>query len=324
MNGGISNTASNDYASLGGGRFNSARGLYSVVSGGGGATAADSNLALGDYSAIGGGTGNTASGEKAAIGGGSYNTASGNFATVSGGGYHNVTGQYATVGGGYSNNATTYATVGGGQSNTASGQRASISGGAINIASGNYATVGGGYQNTVSGPYATVPGGQLNEAGGGYSFAAGYRAKAVHDGAFVWADSTDADFSSTASNQFLIRAAGGVGIGTDSPQAELDVNGAIRTAAGQSFKIRYGLGSAIVSIGPNGIVNVSSAVSFGYTFSSAPKVIITGTVPNSPALAGVIPNTLSVSTTGFDLQLFNGGNVGASGEYHFDWIAIGI
>jgi len=58
--------------------------------------------------------------------------------------------------------------------------------------------------------YATVVGGLNNEAQGAYSLAMGRRAKANHDGAFVWADSTNADFSSTADNQFSVRARGGV------------------------------------------------------------------------------------------------------------------
>ena len=41
---------------------------------------------------------------------------------------------------------------------------------------------------------------------------------------------TDADFTSTGPDQFLIRAAGGVGIGTNAPtDAILDVEGDIRT-----------------------------------------------------------------------------------------------
>jgi len=39
----------------------------------------------------------------------------------------------------------------------------------------------------------------------------------------VWADSTNADFASTAANQFLIRASNGVGIGTNSPEGLLHV-----------------------------------------------------------------------------------------------------
>jgi len=52
-----------------------------------------------------------------------------------------------------------------------------------------------------------------------YTLAAGRRAKANHDGAFVWADSTNAEFASTANDQFLVRANGGVGINTNAPTA---------------------------------------------------------------------------------------------------------
>jgi len=73
-----------------------------------------------------------------------------------------------------------------------------------------YGTIGGGYSNTVNGSYGTVPGGYLNTASGDYSFAAGSRAAAGY-GCFVWADASSASpFSSTAINQFCIRAAGGV------------------------------------------------------------------------------------------------------------------
>jgi hypothetical protein len=60
-----------------------------------------------------------------------------------------------------------------------------------------------------------VPGGRSNTAQGEYSFSAGRRAKANHDGSFVWADSTNADFASTEPNQFLIRASGGAHIEGD-------------------------------------------------------------------------------------------------------------
>jgi hypothetical protein len=77
--------------------------------------------------------------------------------------------------------------------------------------------------------YATVPGGLENEASGESSFAAGNDAKAIHEGAFVWSDRstpTAADpFASTDVNQFLIRAAGGVGIGTNAPSTVLNVYG---------------------------------------------------------------------------------------------------
>ncbi|MCU0857129.1 MAG: hypothetical protein MUC65_01830 [Pontiellaceae bacterium] len=108
---------------------------------------------------------------------------------------------------------------------------ATIAGGRRNVIDTNAvsAAIGGGSGNTAIGSFATVPGGSANVAGS-YSFAAGRRAKATHAGTFVWADSTNADFASTSSNQFLIRAAGGVGIGTNTPEYTLDVNGFIRTA----------------------------------------------------------------------------------------------
>jgi len=84
--------------------------------------------------------------------------------------------------------------------------------------------IGGGHANITGGSYSTVPGGLLNSAEGDYSFASGRRAKANHNGAFVWADQTDVDFASTGDDQFLIRALGGVGIGTNSPDANLHLN----------------------------------------------------------------------------------------------------
>jgi hypothetical protein len=58
---------------------------------------------------------------------------------------------------------------------------------------------------------------------------------AAHAGTFVWADSTNARFASTAQDQFLIRATGGVGIGTDSPEAPLHVQeGSAGTVTGNS------------------------------------------------------------------------------------------
>jgi hypothetical protein len=88
-------------------------------------------------------------------------------------------------------------------------------GGYGNTASNYYATVGGGYGNTASGYGATILGGYYNTASGDYSTAAGNRAKANHNGAFVWGDSTAADVASTATDQFVIRATNGVSLTVD-------------------------------------------------------------------------------------------------------------
>jgi len=70
--------------------------------------------------------------------------------------------------------------------------------------------VGGGGGNAAYGNFSTVPGGAGNTAYNNYSFAAGNQAFAANQGAFVWADSQNATYSSTANNQFCIRAQGGV------------------------------------------------------------------------------------------------------------------
>ena len=103
-------------------------------------------------------------------------------------------------------------------SSTTSGSYASVVGGGLgNTASGTYSSVvGGGSGGTASGNYSTVAGGDSNTAQGAYSLAAGRRAKANHDGAFVWGDRTDADIASTGFDQFIVRASGGIWLGTTS------------------------------------------------------------------------------------------------------------
>lgn len=64
-----------------------------------------------------------------------------------------------------------------------------------------------------------------------HSFAAGFLAEANHGGTFVWADSASGfgvPFPSTGVNQFLIRASGGVGIGTNSPDGLVDVDNVLK------------------------------------------------------------------------------------------------
>lgn len=128
---------------------------------------------------------------------------------------------YATVGGGVSNTAAGYAAaVSGGSGNSASGYVATISGGVNNVASGSYASVGGGNNNFASGNYSTIPGGISNAAGVSYTLAAGRRAKANHEGAFVWGDATDADVSSTVTNQFVVRASNGLVLRQDAGESK--------------------------------------------------------------------------------------------------------
>jgi hypothetical protein len=219
VGGGLYNTASGFYATVGGGLENIASGGRASVGGG------SENVADEAWATVGGGYQNAAIGNSATVGGGSQNLARGWSATVGGGAHNTADTNYATVGGGTYNTAdTTYATVGGGYVNLAGGRAGTVGGGVYDTASGNYATVGGGHTNTASGDHATVAGGRGNTAGGDYSFAAGRRAQAIHDGTFVWADDRDQSFTSTGNNQFLIRALGGVGIGTNSPSELFEVH----------------------------------------------------------------------------------------------------
>ncbi len=233
-----------------------------------------SNSVTGNFGTVGGGLGNTASGYEATVGGGANNTASGYEPTVGGGDENTAGGNYATVGGGDNNTASgNYATVSGGYFNTAD-DSATVSGGYNNTASGYQATVGGGYGNTASGGNATVSGGYDNTAGGQYSFAAGQQAQALHQGAFVWADSQNATLSSTANDQFLIRAEGGVGIGTDAPAAALHVSssGGVpspqlrldQTTAGGYARLRMVSGASWdVAVGGASVMNFYAAATPG-------------------------------------------------------------
>ncbi|MFC1997049.1 tail fiber domain-containing protein [Chloroflexota bacterium] len=191
-------------------------GVHGAVIGGGGESSYE-NTVTDHYGTVSGGYGNQAGNNAgdlddaygATVNGGMDNKASG-LATVSGGWANNASGVFSTVGGGSGNDAGgNYSTMGGGLDNTASDFSSTVSGGQLNEASESYSSVGGGYDNTASGSFSTIPGGRENAAAGDNSFAAGRRAKANHDGAFVWADSKNFDFSSPLGNTFNARATSG-------------------------------------------------------------------------------------------------------------------
>jgi hypothetical protein len=219
----LGNRATDDWGTVGGGNHNqagdgdadTASSAFATVAGGRG------NVASGTASVVAGGDVNTASDAFGTVGGGQNNQAGDNagtpddrpYATVGGGRDNVASGRDATVSGGWNNTASSdAATVGGGLENTANDVAATVGGGWHNTVSAANTTVGGGWYNTASANAATVPGGAENNADGAYSFAAGQRAKALHDGTFVWADATPAEFASDAANEFLVRAYNGVKI----------------------------------------------------------------------------------------------------------------
>ena len=85
------------------------------------------------------------------------------------------------------------------------------------MASGNFSVVTGGQGNRAP-ANCHRPGRKRQSRQWSASFAVGNRAKtqtaggspAVHDGAFVFGDSSAFDFNTTDSNEFAVRATGGV------------------------------------------------------------------------------------------------------------------
>ena len=220
---GLVNTMGNN-ASLnviGGGYNNNiaAYAAYATIAGG-----SYSDIGTNSYSsAIGGGEGNNiaADSPQATINGGYLNDIGTNSrcSAIGGGNDNNIAPNsgYATIAGGRLNAIganSPYSAIGGGSGNNiaADSWLATIAGGRSNDISTNsdYSAIGGGYGNyiAVNSEYATIPGGGSNAATS-YAFAAGYRAKANHIGAFVWGDSTFADIASTTANSVTMRASGG-------------------------------------------------------------------------------------------------------------------
>lgn len=106
---GFANSVSSPYATITGGSYSSASGMFSSVSGGESNAASAEGAAVsgglggkatGRWSAVSGGSTNTASAESAAVSGGSDNTASGSFSIVSGGSGNTVSAQSSSISGG--------------------------------------------------------------------------------------------------------------------------------------------------------------------------------------------------------------------------------
>jgi hypothetical protein len=227
ISGGYSNTVGANSAVISGGSHNAIQtnALNSTVGGG----RYNTIQIYADVAVIGGGEKNTiqTDADATAISGGSMNTIQTNadYSTI-GGGYTNViSANSSTISGGRFNTIQTNAnssTIAGGYLNTiqTNSYYSSISGGAANsIRSNAYSsTVGGGQNNSIlaNAHHATIPGGSNNVATGSFSFAAGKNAGALHDGVFVWSDSTAGGINSGAANQFIVRASGGAWLYSDS------------------------------------------------------------------------------------------------------------
>jgi hypothetical protein len=163
------------------------------------------------------GTANQVQGYDSFLGAGDQNDVGANEAFIGSGGSNLIgtSGTFAAIAGGTVNTASAVASfIGSGTTNSigSGASYASILGGGRNSVAGQYASVLGGYGNAANGAYAIVAGGNSDSASGILSYAAGYHASAGHNGSFVWSDyaSGSAKLQDTASNQFLVRASGGV------------------------------------------------------------------------------------------------------------------
>lgn len=223
--GGLENKTHDQFSLVVGGDNNIARGGngYATIVGG------TFNLATGSYAVVAGGYNNRADRE-GFVGGGSLNKIRGNSPnSVIAGGEENEIGTHAShgaIGGGLKNAiggngsviaggvsnmiSADSAAIGGGLRNICWGQYDVVAGGRNNIVEHNHSAIGGGSNNYIQAECGTIPGGAANCVQGDYGFAAGRRAFANHQGAFVWADSTDENFESTLPDQFSIRATNGV------------------------------------------------------------------------------------------------------------------
>ena len=136
----------------------------------------------------------------------------------------------------------------------------------------------------------------------------------------VWADSTDADFTSTGTDQFLIRASGGVGVGTGDPDgATLRVHGNSTlgdiwlspTTAGGNADVFFSetvSGSFGIKLRHNGASNGFEFVGVNSSVETAPLVTIgrgssSGvTIANNLAVGGDVTANAFVTSSDRNLK----------------------
>jgi len=146
--------------------------------------------------------------------------------------------------------SNSFVTGGAGSSfNSATGQQSFAGGGFSNSAAGTNTFVGGGAGNEASGINAFIAGGASNVVAGNNSFAAGVGAAAVHDNSFVWSEGGAEELTTSAPNQFLVKASGGVAFNTNgSSESGFQVGG--EAVFGASTNISTGNNSFVAGGDP--------------------------------------------------------------------------
>jgi len=186
---------------------------------------------------IGWWTGSIITGTNSTIAGGNGNSISGDNSFIWGGEGSKVIGKFSAIVMGTKSNSITNADnsfIGAGNDHEILwGNFSSIVGGQNNIISGaSYATIAGGIGNEIYGnksvilwwqinkiwgQYSSIPWWYLNTISWSYSMAIGSKATNNYNNSFIRNDSTTAIRNTMANNQFIIYAANGVGINTNTP-----------------------------------------------------------------------------------------------------------
>ena len=228
---------------------------------------------------------------------------SGNFNVISNNSSHNV------LGGGQHNTmeqGVQYSVIMGGHFNTmlyggGAIPGSVIAGGERNTLGPNaqYSVIGGGYYNIFDqdASYSTIIGGFSNRVDGNYSVAMGRQANVTNTGSFVFSDSGDTNFYSTANDQFRVRARGGVDFETFG--AGLLLDGAPISGSGLSTQqvvsaINENTEALTNTLGsPTGIANGASANGGGLTNLNGANIV--GTVPLATTATTAITATNALS-----------------------------
>jgi len=148
--------------------------------------------------------------------------------------------------------------------------------GAVNSVTGDYGAILGGYDHAVTGDLGVILGGRDCSAGVS-ALAAGIRAKATHQGAFVLADSQNADFASTTTDELALRfqngyrfTGGNVAIGVSAASEKLVVGVDFGVLSGDRISVGavgawsgYNLGEDVDNRGWMLWINSGPYIAFG-------------------------------------------------------------
>jgi hypothetical protein len=163
---------------------------------------------------------------------------------------------------------------------------------------------------------ATDPAGTAGQ----FSLAAGRRASAPNIGSFVWADSTNALFSSTVDNQFAIRAANGLFTANDAGGAKsVPVGTRYRDNAIVAWARVTATGTLDSNFNVASVTHVSAGqyrITLNSSLSSGFSLVPVVTVETDPAVPDVPPtgaanvrlvatNQVAAGNT-FDVYIYNG------------------